>query len=97
MKRKAARKARPARAVKKRTAKKQRGKSAAAAKAPAKKPAQDTVDVLVAASAQALGLTLDPAWQAGVKFNLQLILRHAALVDEFALPDDAEPAPVFHA
>ena len=49
------------------------------------------------ASAQALGLTLDPAWQAGVKFNLQLILRHAALVDEFALPDDAEPAPVFHA
>ena len=48
-------------------------------------------------SAQALGLTLDPSWQAGVKFNLQLILRHAALVDEFPLPDDAEPAPIFHA
>jgi hypothetical protein len=97
MKRKAARKANPARAMKKRTAKKPRGKGAAAAKAPAKKPAQDAVDVLVAASAQALGLTLDPSWHAGVKFNLQLILRHAALVDEFALPDDAEPAPVFHA
>ncbi|HTC06965.1 MAG TPA: AtzG-like protein [Xanthobacteraceae bacterium] len=26
-----------------------------------------------------------------------MILRHAALVDEFALLDDAEPAPVFHA
>ena len=63
------------------------------------KPARkhDAVDSLVAASAQALRLKLDPASTAGVKFNLQLILRHAALVDEFALPDDAEPAPIFHA
>ena len=52
---------------------------------------------MVAASAAALGLKLDPAWEAGVRFNLQLILRHAALVDEFPLPDDAEPAPIFHA
>ena len=28
---------------------------------------------------------------------LLFALRHAALVDEFVLPDDAEPAPVFHA
>jgi hypothetical protein len=63
------------------------------------KPASkcDAVESLVVASAQALGLTLDPSWHAGVKFNLQLVLRHAALVDEFALPDDAEPAPVFQA
>jgi hypothetical protein len=60
-------------------------------------PERDAVDSMVVAGAQALGLTLDPSWQAGVKFNLQLVLRHAALVDEFALPDDAEPAPVFHA
>jgi hypothetical protein len=53
--------------------------------------------LLVAAGAQALGLKLDPAWEAGVQFNLQLILRHAALVDEFPLPDDAEPAPIFYA
>jgi hypothetical protein len=52
---------------------------------------------LVAAAAQALSLTLDPSWEAGVTFNLHLILRHAALVEEFALPDDAEPAPIFHA
>jgi hypothetical protein len=52
---------------------------------------------LVEAGAEVLGLPLDPAWHAGVKFNLQLILRHAALVDEFSLPDDAEPAPVYHA
>jgi hypothetical protein len=57
----------------------------------------DAIETLVAASAQALGLPLDPAWRAAVKFNFQLILRHAALVDEFPLPDDAEPAPVFHA
>ena len=60
-------------------------------------PERDAVDSMVVAGAQALGLTLDPSWQAGVKFNLQLVLRHAALVDEFVLPDDAEPAPVFHA
>ncbi len=59
--------------------------------------APDDLDALVAATAHALGLTLDPAWQASVKFNLQLILRHAALVDKFPLPDDAEPAPIFHA
>jgi hypothetical protein len=63
--------------------------------APAK-PA-DAVDTLVVAGAQALKLPLDPAWHSGVKFNLHLILRLAALVDEFPLPDDAEPAPVFHA
>jgi hypothetical protein len=86
MKRKAGRKAKSARARRPRPAR-------AAAKT---KPA-NSVDALVVASAQALGLTLDPAWHGSVAFNLRLILRHAALVDEFALPDDAEPAPVFHA
>ncbi len=65
--------------------------------APAQQQKQDAMDSLVAAGTQALGLKLDPAWKPGVKFNLQLILRHAALVDGFPLPDDAEPAPVFHA
>jgi Protein of unknown function (DUF4089) len=57
----------------------------------------DAIDSLVTAGAEALGLDLDPAWHAGIKFNLQLILSHAALVEEFPLPDDAEPAPVFYA
>jgi hypothetical protein len=57
----------------------------------------DVIDPFVTAAAQALGLSLDAAWHAGVAFNLRLIMRHARLVDEFALPDDAEPAPVFHA
>jgi hypothetical protein len=60
------------------------------------KPA-DTIDMLVKANVTALGLTLDPAWHEAVAFNLRLIMRHAALVDEFALPDDTEPAQVFHA
>ncbi len=57
----------------------------------------DAIDTLIAASAQALALPIDPAWQPGVRFNLQLILAHAARVDEFPLADDSEPAPVFHA
>lgn len=57
----------------------------------------DTIDTLVTASAEALSLPIDPAWGHGVKFNVQLILRLAALVDEFPLADDTEPGPVFHA
>jgi hypothetical protein len=99
MKRKTVRKA-------KTPAAKKRGGSSKAA--PAKKPAKhhapsvaakaaDAIDGLVAASAQTLGLTIEPAWYGGVRFNLQLILRIGSLVDEFPLPDYAEPAPVFHA
>ena len=57
----------------------------------------DPVDALVAASAKALGLWIDPRWQKSVAFNLRLIMQHAALVDAFALPDDAEPSPIYHA
>jgi hypothetical protein len=53
--------------------------------------------ILVAAAARALGLPMDSAWKANVILNIQLIMRHAALVDEFPLPDEAEPAPVFRA
>ena len=49
------------------------------------------------AGARALGLTIDPAWRENVKFHLRLVLDHAARVDAFDLPDDTEPAPVFHA
>ncbi|MGO9699824.1 MAG: DUF4089 domain-containing protein [Xanthobacteraceae bacterium] len=57
----------------------------------------DVIDTLVAASAQALSLPIDPAWRASIKRNLHVILKHAALVDQFSLPDDVEPAPVFRA
>jgi Protein of unknown function (DUF4089) len=57
----------------------------------------DAVDRLIEAGATALALPLDPAWRDNVALNVRLILSHAARVEEFALPDDAEPAPVFHA
>jgi Protein of unknown function (DUF4089) len=57
----------------------------------------DALASLVASGAQALALPIEPAWQAGVKLNLQLLFIHAGLVDEFPLPDETEPAPVFRA
>ncbi len=53
--------------------------------------------MLVVSSAKALALTLDPSWEAGTKRNLELLLRHATFIDEFSLPDDCDPAPVFRA
>ena len=40
-------------------------------------------------------LPVEPAWKPAVKANLEVTLRMAKLFDEFPLPDDAEPAPVF--
>jgi Protein of unknown function (DUF4089) len=84
---------------------KPKAKSATKAKlAPAKtahiksKSAQpDMLDAMLTAGAEALKLPIDPAWRGGIKFNLGLILRLGAVVDGFALPDDTEPGPVFHA
>ena len=46
----------------------------------------------------ALGLPIEPDWKPAVRANLDVTFKLAALVaDEFALPDDAEPAPVFKA
>jgi hypothetical protein len=58
-------------------------------------PAQDDLDEFVIAAAKALQLPLDPAWQAAVRFNLDVSLEFARLVNEFPLPDETEPAPVF--
>jgi len=50
-------------------------------------------ETVAAVNAQALALPLEPAWRGGVNFNLRLILELGIRVDEFPLPDDAEPAP----
>jgi hypothetical protein len=55
------------------------------------------LDELIAASARALALPLDPAWHSPIRSNLEVTLRLAALVADDPLPDDAEPAPVFQA
>ncbi len=57
----------------------------------------DPLDELIAAAAAALDLPLEPSWQSAVKANLAVTLKHAALVAEFPLPDEAEPAPIYKA
>lgn len=57
----------------------------------------DPLDSFIDAAARALGLPLEPEWKSAVKANLMVTLGHAALVDEFKLPDEVEPAPVFRA
>ena len=59
--------------------------------------AADPLDEYIDAVAKALRLPVEPAWQPSVKANLEVSLRLARLVDEFALSDQAEPASVFAA
>jgi hypothetical protein len=57
----------------------------------------DHLDAYIDAAAQVLGLTVKPEWKPAVRANLEATFKLAALVAEKELPDDAEPAPVFHA
>jgi hypothetical protein len=66
-------------------------------KAPPTKPAIFPLDGFVEAAARALALPIEPQWRAAIKANLEVNLRLASFVAEFALPDEAEPAPVFTA
>jgi hypothetical protein len=53
----------------------------------------DYIDAVMAA----LRLPMKEDWRPSVRANLETTLRLAQLVDEFPLPDEAEPADVFHA
>jgi hypothetical protein len=57
----------------------------------------DSLDAYIDAAARVLDLTIEPEWKPSVRANLEVTLRLAAVVSEFALPDEAEPAPVFEA
>jgi len=59
--------------------------------------AADPLDDYIDAVSKALGLSVDEAWKPAVKANLDVSLRLARLVDEFALADETEPASVFAA
>ena len=59
--------------------------------------AADPLDDYIDAVSRALALAVDDTWKPSVKANLQVSLRLARLVDEFALPDETEPASVFAA
>jgi hypothetical protein len=60
-------------------------------------PSSDPTDDFIEAATNALGVPLDPAWKPAIRANLEVTLKLARLVDEFPLPDDAEPAPVYKA
>jgi hypothetical protein len=57
----------------------------------------ETLDEFIEAAARALSLPIEPEWKPAIRAHLEITLKHAALVDEFPLPDEAEPAPVFRA
>ena len=59
--------------------------------------AADPLEDYIDAVAKALNLPIDQAWKPAVRANLDVSLRLGRLVDEFTLPDEAEPAGVFTA
>ena len=59
--------------------------------------AADPLDDYIDAVANALALPINDAWRPAVRANLDVSLKLARLVDEFALPDEAESASVYSA
>lgn len=58
-------------------------------------PQDDHIDDYIDAASKALALPVEDAWRPAVRVNLEVSLRLARMVDEFALPDETEPAPIF--
>ncbi|MFK4491028.1 DUF4089 domain-containing protein [Bradyrhizobium sp. USDA 336] len=57
----------------------------------------EPLDDYIDAVSKALALSIEEAWRPAVRANLEVSLRLGRLVDEFALPDETEPAPIFTA
>ena len=55
------------------------------------------LDAYIDASAAVLELTIAPEWRDAVRANLAVTFRMSKLVADFALSDEADPAPVFSA
>jgi hypothetical protein len=91
----------PPRAAAKRTAPKTGIKAKPATRRKPSKPIVTTktrpLDAFIDAASAVLGLTIEAAWRPAVAANLRVTFEHAASVEAFALPDDAEPAPIFKA
>jgi hypothetical protein len=45
--------------------------------------------------ARLLNLKVDRSWLPAVVAHLRVTLRHGATVEQFAMPDETDPAPVF--
>jgi hypothetical protein len=61
----------------------------------AESPTPEELGVYVDETAKRIGLPIAPEHRPGVIQFTGMLLAHAALVTEFPLPDDVEPAPVF--
>ena len=59
--------------------------------------AEDALDDYIDAASKLLRLPVKEAWKPTVRANLEVSLKMARLVDEFAFSDAAEPASVFTA
>ena len=59
--------------------------------------ATDPLDDYIDAVGKALALPIKESWRPAVRANLEVSLRLARLVDEFALSDETEPASVYSA
>ena len=74
-------------------------KSRAVRKSPRRKAVRselsDPLDAMIEAHAKTLGLKIDGTWKPAIRGHLNVIFKLGALVQDFKLPDDAEPAPVF--
>ena len=58
---------------------------------------EDSLDDYIDAASILLRLPVKDAWKPAVRANLEVSLKLARLVDEFALSDEAESASVFTA
>lgn len=58
-------------------------------------PQDNHIDDYIDAVSKALALPVEDAWRPAVRANLEVSLRLGRMVDEFALPDETEPAPIF--
>jgi hypothetical protein len=57
----------------------------------------DLTDAWITSSAALLGLPIESAWMPSIRANVEVTFRLAKLVDDFPLPDEAEPAPIYEA
>jgi len=57
----------------------------------------DPLDDYIDTAAKLLALPIEAGWKPAVRINLEVSLRLGRMVDQFALPDETEPASVFTA
>ena len=57
----------------------------------------EPLDDYIDAVASVLGLPIEDAWKPVIRANLAVTLKMARMVDEFALPDESEPASIYAA